>query len=283
MDTLFPHSHDRVGFTACVALAIHATLILGINFSQQDRKTAPPSLEVTLAQHSSDKAPVEADFIAQENQQGSGTQAEKALLTSPYESQFHDTKINYVDINQLASAAAAQEQAIISSLQQSELSQKTATETPAGDQSAQSAELRLSQQIASVSAKLEARKQTLAKQPKVRRLTSVSSKKSVDALYLNNWRNKVEAIGNKNYPELARRQRMFGNLRMMVAIRPDGSIKEVKLLQSSGHKILDEAAMRIVHLAGPYEPFPPELRAEADILEIIRTWQFKQNRLSSSG
>ena len=78
------------------------------------------------------------------------------------------------------------------------------------------------------------------------------------------------------------RDRVYGNLRLLVALLPDGSLKEVILLESSGHAILDEAAIRIVHLAAPYAPFPGELRQTTDILEIIRTWQFRKNKRLSS-
>ena len=67
----------------------------------------------------------------------------------------------------------------------------------------------------------------------------------------------------------------------MVAIRYDGTIDEIEMLSSSGHAVLDEAAIRIVRMAAPFAPFPPALREKADRLEIIRTWKFKQNRLSS--
>jgi protein TonB len=64
----------------------------------------------------------------------------------------------------------------------------------------------------------------------------------------------------------------------MVAIRPDGSLKEVKLLETSGHRVLDDAAIHIVRLAAPFAPFPDELRQSTDVLEIVRTWQFRKNR-----
>jgi len=102
------------------------------------------------------------------------------------------------------------------------------------------------------------------------------------AYYLNSWRRKVENIGNLNYPDEAKRAHNYRNLRLLVALLPDGSLKEVVLLESSGHTILDEAAIRIVHLAAPYAPFPDELRKTTDILEIIRTWQFRKNEKLSS-
>jgi protein TonB len=68
----------------------------------------------------------------------------------------------------------------------------------------------------------------------------------------------------------------------MVALLPNGEIQEIKVLKSSGYKLLDEAAIRIVHLAAPYDAFPPDMRRQVDVLEIIRTWRFHKDRFSSS-
>jgi protein TonB len=93
------------------------------------------------------------------------------------------------------------------------------------------------------------------------------------ALYVEDWRQKVERIGNLNYPEGAR-GRVYGSLRVTVAIKPDGSIEEIQVDRPSEHKILNEAALKIVRLAAPYAPFPPAIRRDTDILVITRTWTF---------
>ena len=103
----------------------------------------------------------------------------------------------------------------------------------------------------------------------------------MDAAYLYQWRTQVEAIGNRHYPEESSRYGIYGDLRLLVAIRSDGSIDTIEVLSSSGHRVLDDAAVRIVRMAAPYEPFPPELASSTDKLEIIRTWKFRENRLSS--
>jgi len=113
----------------------------------------------------------------------------------------------------------------------------------------------------------------LAKQPRVKRLTSVSTKSADEAAYLNAWRQKVERIGNANYPGGG----VYGNLRLLVVLRYDGALEEVRLLESSGHKVLDDAALRIVRMAAPYQDFPVEMRKKYDRLEIIRTWQFSRS------
>ena len=91
--------------------------------------------------------------------------------------------------------------------------------------------------------------------------------------YLSDWRNKVERIGAMNYPEEAR-GKFFGSLVLSVALRPDGSVDRIIVVRSSGNKVLDEAAKRIVMIASPFAPFPPDIRKETDYLDITRTWNF---------
>lgn len=91
--------------------------------------------------------------------------------------------------------------------------------------------------------------------------------------YLSDWRNKVERIGAMNYPEEAR-GRFFGSLVLSVALRPDGSVDRIIVVRSSGNKVLDEAAKRIVMMSSPFSPFPPDIRKETDYLDITRTWNF---------
>jgi len=100
--------------------------------------------------------------------------------------------------------------------------------------------------------------------------------------YLFAWKQRVEAIGNEHYPIEAKRRRLYGELRLLVALRPDGSVIETRVLQSSGHELLDNAAVQIVRLAAPFNAFPAAIAARADRLEIIRTWQFRANRLSAN-
>jgi protein TonB len=139
----------------------------------------------------------------------------------------------------------------------------------------------LARQLASLEAELDRQTQSYSNMPRVRRLTSISAKQAVDAAYLLDWRQRVEAVGNKYYPEASVRYGIYGSLRLLVVIRNDGSLEDIRVLSSSGHAVLDEAAIKIVRMAAPYSPFPPELKATTDKLEIIRTWQFQENQLSS--
>lgn len=102
------------------------------------------------------------------------------------------------------------------------------------------------------------------------------------ATYVEAWRQKVEKIGNLNYPEAAKEQKLYGKLQLSVDIRADGSIDKIQVTRSSGHKILDDAAKRIVELAAPYAAFPEDIRKEYDIIGITRTWTFtKEDSLAT--
>ena len=102
------------------------------------------------------------------------------------------------------------------------------------------------------------------------------------AMYVESWRQKVEKVGNLNYPEAAKNLKMYGQLQMTVSIKADGSIEAIELNRSSGHKVLDEAARHIVELGAPYARFPDDVSSEIDILSITRTWTFtKEDSLAS--
>ena len=132
------------------------------------------------------------------------------------------------------------------------------------------------EEIARLNAKLAEDTAAFASRPR-RKAISASTQEYNYASYLEAWRRKVEAIGNLNYPEEARRRKLYGNLILQVGVRADGSLEEVRVLRSSGSTLLDEAAVRIVHLAAPFAPFPPDIRQETDFLDITRTWQFLSN------
>ncbi|NPU94742.1 MAG: energy transducer TonB [Gammaproteobacteria bacterium] len=281
---------DRLTFTLFIAAIFHAMVILGVGFSFSEPKPAPTSLEIVLAQSRSDIAPEQADFLAQANQQGSGDLDRSALPTTNELAQFEDSRIREIQpLQQTATQKQVRPDNRPVVTTQGRSQQKVAIASPSPDdqkveisKEERLAMIQRSLEIASLEAQLEEQKQTHAKRPRKRQLTSVSTKESRDAYYLHAWSKKIETVGNLNYPAEARRNKIYGSLRMMVAIRADGSVHEMRILKSSGYRVLDQAAMQIVRLAAPYSAFPPEIRQDTDILEIIRTWQFeKGDRLSS--
>ncbi len=123
--------------------------------------------------------------------------------------------------------------------------------------------------------KIEARRKNNKQRPQRQIISSVSAQKE-QAIYLETWRKRIEEVGNQYYPEQARRNGVFGNLRILVAVRADGQVEDIRILETSGSKVLDDAAERIVLLAAPFDPLPEEISVETDILEIIRTWRFHE-------
>ncbi len=107
-----------------------------------------------------------------------------------------------------------------------------------------------------------------------RRSVSAATREFRYASYMSAWASKVERIGNLNYPQAAKEQRLHGNLILNVAVRKDGSVESIRVVRSSGEPLLDEAAIKIVELAAPFSPFPPDIAAETDVLDIMRTWRF---------
>ena len=278
-------SGDRLSFTLFLAVALHAALILGVTFTYVTSKPSTHTMEVTLAHQRAKLTPEKADFLAQLNQVGSGALEEKALMSAPTEAQFQDAEIRETsqDIPQNASyKPVEQKQTAITTkaiTDQTFTVDNAATETApqrAEFENRKSLQTR-SLKIASLEARIDRQRQVYAKRPRIKRLTSLSTAASSDAFYLNSWRRKIESVGNLNYPQEARKNKLYGSLRLVVAILPDGSLKEVEILESSGHTVLDDAAVRIVRLSAPYAPFPDELRQSTDVLEIIRTWQFRKN------
>lgn len=131
--------------------------------------------------------------------------------------------------------------------------------------------------IASLSAEVRRKLEAKAQRPR-RKFISATTREYNYAAYMEAWRSKVERVGNLNYPEQARQQQLSGSLVLDVALNADGSINEITIRRSSGEKILDDAAVRIVKLAAPFSPFPQHIKDETDILHIMRTWQFINNK-----
>jgi protein TonB len=130
-----------------------------------------------------------------------------------------------------------------------------------------------SMEMVNLSEEINQSMQAYAKRPK-QVYVSARTQEFKYANYMVEWVKKVERVGNLNYPDAARREGVSGKLLLDVALNPDGSVRNITVLKSSGHAAIDEAAIRIVNLAAPYPPFSPEISKEADILHITRTWEF---------
>ena len=268
---------DRLGFTLFLAASLHVAIILGVGFSSDLNLDRTPSIEVTLALYNDEKAPDNADYIAATNQTGSGDASEKSEPTTRERTPFHDEKVS--PIAQLPepvpSATQARQIDVIGTTGENDF--QVGTEVELRDKAeephleAQNYESLL-HEIASLEARISEEEEASANAPRIRRLTSVSAKSMAEAAYLNTWREKVERIGNANFPDAG----LFGDLRLLVVLREDGTLADIRVIASSGYQPLDAAAERIVRLAAPFQPFPVEMRKKYDQLEIIRTWKFSR-------
>ena len=282
-------SRERFRFMVFLSACAHALIVLGVGFTYLGDSIDKSSIEVTLAQYRSQVQPDDADFIAQENQTGSGSQVDAIVPSSPFISDFNDAAINEV-----LPAPEAQvvdetlEQPYMTALSSVNGEQVVAQQRDTTEQeekralSEQSSSDEISLAIASLQAQLDLQRQAFARQPRKHTITSASAKKSHEASYLDSWRRRVEAVGNINYPMQARQQQVYGNVRMLISLNASGQVSETRIIQSSGKALLDQAAVDIVNLAAPFEPFPEELKAEADIIELIRTFRFHEGNTLSS-
>ncbi|MCG2633313.1 MAG: TonB family protein [Gammaproteobacteria bacterium] len=282
-----PGTRDRFSLTLMLSLAAHVMVILGVGVAAPEllKNRSAASLDVTLVMPKEpEPAPEKADYLAQISQAGGGEEAAKALPTTPVPAK----QANPADDAPVQLAAAPPVE-VTPPAPQPELTlteSERKTETPAKAPEAPIAPpatdlMRISREIARLDAQRAEFLVNYAKTPR-RKVVTAATREYAYAQYLEAWRQKAERFGNLNYPVEARRKRLYGQLRLLVELTPDGGVNRIELRQSSGHPELDEAATRIVELAAPYAPFPDDIRAETDLLVIIRTWQFMPgDRLSS--
>jgi protein TonB len=266
-----------------IALALMASMALhGIAMSTQFTLVNPrhfedltPPIEVVLVNARTHQAPLKPDVLAQANLAGGGNVDENRQAKSPLPYKPHATEAN----EQAAQARVKQLEQQMRQLM-TQLKNQPAVETqpqPTPRREVDAADL---MQQASEAAKLQAQIsrewEEYQKRPR-REFVGANAKSYVFARYVEDWVAKVERIGNLNYPDAARRQGIYGSLRLSVSIFADGRVEKIDIDKSSGSKILDQAAIRIVDLAAPYAPFSKEMREKADIISITRTWTFTRS------
>ena len=282
---------DRLGLTIFFAVVLHSLIILGISFTAPDKTKPPeklPGLEVTMVQSKTDKEIEDADFLAQANQDGGGDSAQAQRPTTPVEPVVATGEVgdvsNFVPETMIPSSSDPQGMQIITSQQSKEKihADQSDPNVPTDFDNVTSVQLLShNKEIAKLSAEIDQSRKAYASRPRKAFFTA-RTRKYEFASYEESWRKKIERIGTLNFPDEARRNKMSGNLRMAVTIYKDGSVKDIKITKYSGHKVLDDAAVRIVKMAAPYAPFPQEIRQKYDEVVIIRTWQFLQwNRLTT--
>lgn len=262
------------------SILLHA-VVLAIRFapialSKFDRNTSP--LEVALVNAKSVSKPTKADILAQAHLDGGGNTDAKRRARTPLPALPKDNATTELAVaTQKVETLEKKSQEMLTQLRSAA---SLATPQPTPNASPDKPELPTSTEMMQrtleamrLEAQIAKDMDAYQKRPK-RRFVGARAEEYRFARYVEDWRLKVESIGNRNYPEAARAQKLYGSLLLTVGIRANGSIETVVVDRTSGQKILDLAAVRIVEMGGPYAPFPPNISRDTDILYITRTWSF---------
>ena len=266
-----------------VSISLHALLLL-IQFRLPEAKPArDKGLEVVLVNARHAQAPEKAEVLAQANVDAGGNTEQEVRASTPLPPQP-----NRQDGDALVEAkrrtpepVREQKQVITRDKAPAKVAaapKKVEQPAPAPEPQREISGLDLldsAAAVARIEAQIDRDLKELAKRPR-KKFIGARAQEYRFAQYVEDWRQKVERVGTLNYPEAAR-GKLYGSLLLSVTIRADGSVEKVGVQRSSGHKVLDDAAVRIVKMAAPYAPFPPDIRKDYDIIEITRTWKFERS------
>lgn len=263
------------------SLVLHA-IVLSIHFTRPDPAKlvpTPQTLDVVLVNSKTKSKPVKAEALAQANLDGGGnTDEDRRLKTpmpvTPRQAERGDDvkraqrRVQELEAKQRELMTKAQAPQVVAP---PEPQPTTPTQEPTPQVSG--ADLRSSAlALARMEAQIARQVDEYQKRPR-KQFVGARTQETRFAQYVEDWRLKVERIGNLNYPDSAR-GRIYGSLRMTVSIKADGSVESMQIERPSGHQVLDRAAEKIVRMAGPFAPFPADIRRDTDILVITRTWTF---------
>ncbi len=276
--------HDPLVFAIPASLAFHAGLY-AMGFTMPDRPMPPKSknVEYTLVNFQNVEIPKDADFLANSNQIGSGSKAEKSKITSRFAADetndkngddFFTTKKNIVEVKpkltpEILTTKGKTNKRVDKKPEEKKNVEPVTNKTSSTDQT---------DAIAKLMAEMSEQEQRYARRPRIRFVDSLSAKGTVEAKYIHNWSRKLERIGNINFPKIAIQLSLSGTLILNATLDRMGRVTEIQVTTSSGSRILDEAAVKIVKLAAPYEPLPPKIRAKYDRLNITRTIVFHRGK-----
>ena len=278
-----PSRHFTLALGA--SLLLHAA-VLSIHFRLPEAmmRAKDRALDVILVNSKSHSRPTDAQARAQANLDGGGNTEENRRIKTPLPA-LPDTR-DGDDLVQARKRVADLEARRQQLLTQARSSRSVRPDEPKNDpqptfQPAPGLDLASNAlAIARLQGQIDRQTETYNQRPKKHFYAPRTSAYRF-AQYVEDWRQKIERIGNLNYPEAAK-GRLYGSLIITVEIKADGTVATVEIDRSSGKNILDDAARRIVQLAGPYAPFPPDVRRDTDILSITRTWSFtSSDRLQS--
>jgi protein TonB len=273
-----PSDRDmRIALALMASFALHgiamSTQFTLVNPKHFEDMTTP--MEVVLVNARTREAPLKPDVLAQHDLAGGGNVDEERQAKSPLPFKSKASELTEESAQARVKQLEEQARQLLTQLK-SQSAVETVTQ-PSPRREVSSSDLMLQ---ASEAAKLQARisrdYDEYQKRPR-REFVGANAKSYVFARYVEDWVAKVERIGNLNYPDAARRQGVYGSLRLSVSIFADGRVEKIEIDKSSGSKLLDQAAIRIVDMAAPYAAFSKEMKEKADILSITRTWTFTRS------
>jgi len=279
-EALVSPRHDKLlTYALGGSLLVHAVVLM-IHFSPFDlTKLADkgPPLEVALVNAKTAAKPTKADILAQANLDGGGNtdadrRAKTPLPVLPLNNPEQQVAIATQKVETLEQQTrelmTQLRSAPIAAVQQKPVDAAERTELPTANELMQRT-LEAMKLEAQVAKDME----TYQKRPK-RRFVGARAEEYRFARYVEDWRLRIERLGNLNYPAAAREQHLYGSLLLTVSIKSDGSVEGVEVNRSSGSRILDAAAVKIVEMSAPFAPFPPDIKRDTDILHVTRTWMF---------
>ena len=273
-------------YTLGVSIAIHA-LLLAIRFQMNDprklRDRGPP-LEVALVNAKSTSKPTQADILAQANLDGGGNtdanrQAKSPLPVLPKAGASGEIAVATQKLAALEDEAKELMTRLKSTPATPVAPKPVEPPEPAVQPSANELMQRTLEAMR-IEARIAKEMESYQQRPK-RRFVGARAEEYRFARYVEDWRLKIERVGNLNYPEAARQLQLYGSLLITVSIRSDGSVESVEINRSSGQKVLDAAAVKIVEMSAPFAPFPADIKRDTDVLHITRTWMFTKGELKS--
>jgi periplasmic protein TonB len=265
----------QVSFVTSIAIHLFVVIGLGIKFIDLRKWDAPHNvLDVVLVNSKSATKPTKADALAQANLDGGGNTDEKLQAKSPFPSlkeREQQEQLQQQRMKQLEREAKELMTQLKSSAQVAQAPTAPPADAKGNEQARDLVEKSL--EIARLEAQIRREMQAYQERPK-KKFIGARAAEYRFAVYVDNWRMKVERIGTLNYPEEAKKNRIYGSLQLTVGIKADGEVESVEINRSSKSKVLDQAAIRIVRLAAPFDRFPDNIKADTDILYITRTWTF---------
>lgn len=271
--------NDALLFWVFIAAVIHVFLILGVNFTEPKPEEFSRSIDITIVNTPAKKAPKEAKILAQENQIGAGEAAVKPQMPEQKIANVGNSPKKQVKKSApIESKPKPVTKTVIQRKAEKQIVQESVevvepeVEKPVEPSHHLSPEL-LQQQITQLGTEIRHSQQS-GDQSKIKYVNMVSAHKYLAAQYLKDWEDKVERMGNRNYPEIAAKNGFSANLSMDVGIKADGSIYSIRISKSSGIPELDAAAKTIVKMSAPFAPLPLELQKEVSVLVITRVWKF---------